>query len=204
MKRVLLVAFTGLLVSCTASPPTAVRPFPDHDQWILLEDLEYHIGQSGVTLTVPAGFVTDYASIPRGFWGIASPHDRYSEAAVVHDYLYWTQSCTRQQADNIFLIAMKEAGVSALRGWFIHMSVRSAGQGPWDVNAREFSAGLPRQVPKAQTKLTATDKWSELRVHLAEEGVHDRPTPKNLAYCVLGNSEDVPKAPAILSNHAQR
>ena len=59
-------------------------------------------------------------------------------------------------------------------------------------------------MPIAQTKLTATDKWSELRVHLAEDGVHDQPIPKNLAYCELGDSEDVPKAPAVLSNHAQR
>ena len=40
--------------------------------------------------------MTDYASIPSVLWSFGlSPHGLYSRAAVIHDYLYWTQLCTR-------------------------------------------------------------------------------------------------------------
>src|SRR5262245_38142541 len=41
--------------------------------------------------TVPAGFVTDLASIPRIFWSALPRDGEYAYAAILHDYLYWTQ-----------------------------------------------------------------------------------------------------------------
>ena len=193
MKNLSPALVALVLSGCVSIPPTPVQPFPSHDQWILLSDLTYSIGNTGVVLTVPAGFVTDYASIPRGFWGIASPQDNYSEAAIVHDYLYWTQSCTRSQADNIFLVAMKEASVNPFRRWFIHRAVRSAGQSSWNENAEQFKEGLPRIVPKENFKLTAKDQWPAFRKALADKGIHDPVIPKNLPYCLIGNSTDVPE-----------
>src|SRR5262245_55189884 len=43
-------------------------------------------------VTVPVGFVTDFASIPRIFWSALPPDGRYTYPAIVHDYLYWTQT----------------------------------------------------------------------------------------------------------------
>ena len=61
---------------------------------------------------MPKGFVTDFASIPQAFWSFGlSAHGRNSKAAIVHDYLYWTQGCSREQADNLLMIAMKESSV---------------------------------------------------------------------------------------------
>ncbi len=37
---------------------------------------------------VQAGFVTDFASIPRGLWNLFPPTGHYGKAAVVHDWLY--------------------------------------------------------------------------------------------------------------------
>jgi len=39
-------------------------------------------------ITVPAGFDTDYASIPRIFWPIYPPDGEYAPAAILHDFLY--------------------------------------------------------------------------------------------------------------------
>jgi hypothetical protein len=51
------------------------------------------------------------------FWSAdLSPNGKYSKAAIVHDYLYWTQGCTREQADNLLDIAMKESNVSFVTG----------------------------------------------------------------------------------------
>jgi hypothetical protein len=191
MKIIALVGFLLLVGGCKAIHPTAVQPFASHDQFILLDDLTYSVGNSNVVLTVPSGFVTDYASIPRGFWGIASPHDTYSDAAVVHDYLYWTQSCTRRQADNIFYIAMKEASVNPIRRWFIYRTVRMAGESSWDGNRKQFEQGLPRFVPP-DSKLTADDRWPSFRQSLADKGVRDPETAKNPPYCAIGNNTDIP------------
>src|SRR5215217_6020711 len=50
-------------------------------------------------VTVPEGFVTDFASIPRVFWSALRPDGLYTYPAIVHDYLYWEQTVTREVAD---------------------------------------------------------------------------------------------------------
>lgn len=55
--------------------------------WRLLRDWIYKT-RSGLTITVPAGFACDLASIPRIFWtAVGAPAD-YAEAATCHDYIY--------------------------------------------------------------------------------------------------------------------
>jgi hypothetical protein len=89
-----------------------------------------------VSVTVPVGFVTDLASIPRAFWSIYKPDDEYAHAAIVHDYLYWTQTTSRETADDIFLMMMKEFSVGAVSRVIIYEAVRLAGQSAWDGNAK--------------------------------------------------------------------
>ncbi len=57
--------------------------------WRLDEPLTYEVGAlgSGLMIEVPAGFVTDGASIPPPLRGLLPPWGRYSRAAIVHDYL---------------------------------------------------------------------------------------------------------------------
>lgn len=65
-------------------------------------------------VTVPKGFVTDFASIPRPFWSALRPDGEYAYAAVVHDYLYWTQTRSREEADDILKMAMEDFDVGTL------------------------------------------------------------------------------------------
>jgi hypothetical protein len=44
------------------------------------------------SVTVPVGFVTDFASIPRVFWSLLRPDGVYTYPAIVHDFLYWEQN----------------------------------------------------------------------------------------------------------------
>jgi len=63
----------------------------------LLQDLRIQLGPER-WLTVPTGFVTDYSSIPWIFRFVV----RWSKvdiAGVVHDWLYYTGSVTRKEAD---------------------------------------------------------------------------------------------------------
>ena len=55
----------------------------------------------GQTFTVPKGFVSDGASIPKMFWGLIAPciDGRTIRAAIIHDWLYSTGILSRKQAD---------------------------------------------------------------------------------------------------------
>lgn len=85
--------------------------------WELCEPLIYESDILKCTITVPKGFKTDLASVPRfpiayWFWG-----GREHREAVIHDYLYCIDSvpvCTYSQANDVFLEAAKSRGKSAL------------------------------------------------------------------------------------------
>ncbi len=99
----------------------------------LLEPLEYvaRVNGGGLRVNVPAGFVTDFASIPRIFWN-RLPHDGpWAPASVVHDYLYTTRTCSRFLADAIFRDGMAALGVSKLQRLVIFYAVRFFGWTHW-------------------------------------------------------------------------
>lgn len=56
---------------------------------------------------MPAGFVTDFASVPRVPVVYTAFGDRAHRESVVHDYLYQTHLVKKGVADRIFLEAMK-------------------------------------------------------------------------------------------------
>lgn len=112
--------------------PLIVRDNGD-DTWTLASRFRYRVGSldSGEVIDVPGGFTTDYASVPRAFWAVCSPHGRHGKAAVVHDYLYSTGGYfgrySRKTCDLIFLEAMKVLGVPGWRALLMHRAVRLFG-----------------------------------------------------------------------------
>lgn len=58
-------------------------------EWEVLQSFTYEVGHlgSGESIEVPAGFVSDLASVPRIFWPFLPPDGDYSQAAVLHDWL---------------------------------------------------------------------------------------------------------------------
>tara|TARA_B100000902_G_C26689821_1_gene611922 strand:- start:71 stop:556 length:486 start_codon:yes stop_codon:yes gene_type:complete len=83
------------------------------------------------TITVPKGFVTDLASVPRAMWWLIAPFD-VARAAIVHDLLYKTIRQYRWKmkdkedadliakakvvSDKVFLLVMHDAEPS-VAGW---------------------------------------------------------------------------------------
>ena len=59
------------------------------DYWVVTKDFIYYIGKenSESWVLIPAGYLTDGASVPRPFWSFIPPWGQYGQAAVVHDYL---------------------------------------------------------------------------------------------------------------------
>ena len=76
---------------------------------------------------VPAGFQTDFASIPRIFWNILPPIGPYAQAAVVHDYLYQQGFVDRKTAELTFLEIMKNDGVNCFVRYLMYAAVRVFG-----------------------------------------------------------------------------
>ena len=60
---------------------------------------------------VPAGTVTDFASIPKLAQGIVSALGNHVEAACVHDHMCYTRPYTSKVAAAIFNEAMRAGGV---------------------------------------------------------------------------------------------
>jgi len=50
---------------------------------------------------------------------------------VIHDFLYTSQPCTREQADDVFYEALRAAGVPAWRAWLMWCGVRAGGASHW-------------------------------------------------------------------------
>lgn len=104
-----------------------VVEFVDGDRWRLREDLPYELPDGQGTIIVPAGFLTDFASIPRPLWSlVGDPGGPWAPAAVVHDYLYRTGLLPRAEADAIFYEAM-EPYVRTSKRWVMWLAVRLAG-----------------------------------------------------------------------------
>jgi hypothetical protein len=174
-------------------PPPVVKPFADSRDWMLVESVEYSIGNSGVIISVPKGFVTDFASIPQPLWSFGlSPYGRFSKAAIVHDYLYWKQDCTREQADNLLLIAMKESGVSNSQQREIYLGVRAGGESAWESNRKDHAAGLIKIIPGDRLNFPYEINWPEYRKQLLDLGVKEPSSTETSAYCSFGDSTDVP------------
>lgn len=116
-------------------------------------------GQTPSPVQVPIGFVTDFASIPRAFWAALPTDGEYAYAAVIHDYLYWTQNTSREEADQILKYAMQDFGISTAKILTIYGTVRAAGWAAWNENAKMKNAGEKRIIKKYPED--PTTKWAD-------------------------------------------
>ena len=115
--------------------PPLMRAVPstNYRRFILYDDISYNVGhsRSADRVTIRAPFITDFASIPRFLWAIWPPMGAYSAAAILHDFLYTSQSRTRRQSDDIFFEAMGVLGVGLITRYALYYGVRMGGWIPW-------------------------------------------------------------------------
>lgn len=104
------------------------------DYWSVQEGFSFYIGkkEDNRWVHVPAGFLTDGASVPRPLWAIIPPWGPWGQAAIVHDYLceYLSitvdgrpVSITRQYADLLFLEMLIVLGVPELKRKMLYSAV---------------------------------------------------------------------------------
>ncbi len=179
--RIRILAVVGLLVwsldAMAQQPmrPPQIAPFGDSEWWLLTASLPTRVGNSTEIITVPKGFVTDLTSIPRFFWSAFSKTGPYMSAAILHDYLYWDQRCTRAEADRIFDIEMKSYGVNDTSRKLIFSAVSEFGEAAWKSNTAAKQTGEPRFLPETQLTqflsqpFDASRTWNTLRNTLLRE-----------------------------------
>lgn len=115
-----------------------VTPLPDGVLWRLNKNFRYQSGTYGALITVPAGFVTDFASTPREVWMVYPPWGKYGPAAILHDWFYRIQFATREMADDVLREAMILLGCDELTVHNIYGAVRLFGRWAWSENARRM------------------------------------------------------------------
>ena len=96
------------------------------------------------SFTIPAGFESDGASVPRFFWRIVCPptDPQAVRAGVAHDYIYRTQpeGWTRAEADKMFYDLLVEDGMYRCRARLAYLGVRIGGGFTWDESRKRLEA----------------------------------------------------------------
>ena len=96
--------------------------------WELTEPLVYDSDRAAMTITVPIGFKTDFASVLRLPVIYLLFGDKAHAPATVHDYLYHSGIVPRQVADDVFYEAMRvSTKLSGVERWMMWAAVRAFG-----------------------------------------------------------------------------
>lgn len=126
-----------------------VFPFPlllryiDGRRWILEGPFVYldrHI-------FIPAGFETDFNSIPRGLWNILPPTE-FGEASLIHDWLYVNNGVKRGKADRIYLEVLKLLNAARWKQQLMYRGVRWGGWLAWKRYRAAEAADKAREAAK--------------------------------------------------------
>lgn len=115
----------------------------DRRTYTLLDDLVL-ADEDARVITVPAGFVTDFASIKVlhnvflfVLFALLSGYGNY--AATVHDWLYTSGTLSRKDADALLYRALRAEGVARWRAWMFWAGVRIGG-------AKQYTQAAARQA----------------------------------------------------------
>lgn len=103
--------------------------------WYLNEAVNVDIRSSDkrYEFTIPQGYLTDGATVPRLVWTFIPLWDECTTAVVIHDYLCnqnWIKvngkliSIDRRTSDELFLAVMEFTGVSKIKRFIIYNFVR--------------------------------------------------------------------------------
>lgn len=146
------LALSVFLASCAVTRPTTTQlVLSDPPLFLVAHPLHYSPNDGKDEIIVPVGFVTDLASIPRQLWWWQSPHEATMAPAIIHDYLYWEQSCTKDEADAVMYLVMEELSVKGISG--VYLGIRTPiARAAWKRNGEARARGETRFFTEAYAK----------------------------------------------------
>jgi hypothetical protein len=132
---------------------TSYFPLPINGEWsdderhfTLDTPFVYRDESKDITVVVPAGFTTDFNSVPRAIWGYFPPW-QYLKAGLVHDWLYGhparfqspslTPPLTRQQCDDIHRRILDLEGCRWSKRQLVYAALRIGGGPAWAQHREE-------------------------------------------------------------------
>lgn len=136
---------------------------PNQFHWVVFEPITYYTEKYGETITVPKGFITDLASVPRVIWWLIPNDGRHIiEGSVVHDWLYanageipgWKYS--RTQANFVLREAMREQGASRWERFVVWAALQAFGFISWNRH-KKAKVALENDTIATTTQQTKTD-----------------------------------------------
>ena len=113
----------------------------DGSKFTLDSDFEYIDEEKDLYVLIPAGFQTDFNSVPRPLWGYFPPW-QYLEAGLVHDWLYkaperftsksFKPPLSRQQVDDIHRRILDLKGCRWTKRQIIYAALRAGAWVAWN------------------------------------------------------------------------
>jgi hypothetical protein len=113
------------------------KEYSKPDRFEVAEDVQIEI--FGRQFTIPAGYKTDFASVPQALWGIFPPHGLAAIPALIHDFMYDNKvfaddlgdENARRLADVFFLNNMSHCGVPRWQRMIYFYGVRWFAKSWW-------------------------------------------------------------------------
>lgn len=114
--------------------------------WELLEPLAYRSRRFG-DIVVPAGFRTNFVSVPRRPVIFMLAGDRAHKEATLHDWPYTVHNMRREDADALFLeVLLADPLISGGLANTMYTAVRWFGQSSWDDDSNILQLPEIRQL----------------------------------------------------------
>jgi len=111
-------------------------------------------------ILVPAGFVTDYGSIPKVFQNIIEPIGHYAACYIVHDLMYAAELFPRSECDWILLCHLQKKGASWLRRNAVYSAVRCGGGFVWTKHNQDKITDLRFLINQTKFEMSVlNNKW---------------------------------------------
>lgn len=144
--RTAAVLLVLVLSACGITRPTVTQLVTAPPLFMVSAPLTFKpVVQKEESIVVPAGFVTDLASIPRLLWWWSSPQEATMAPAILHDFLYWEQPCSKDEADAAMYVAMRQVGMTDSAAYAIYLGVRTApAEVAWNQNRILRASGESR------------------------------------------------------------
>jgi len=97
-------------------------------------------------VSIPEGYITDFASVPRWLWPLIPPHGRAAGPSVLHDFMYtsklfsaWlTDDGARAAADLVFYHKLREIGIKKWQAKAMYWAVRLFGKKRYGNDSRPY------------------------------------------------------------------